>query len=446
VTHDTPPPAGKTATPGPVGRQQLQALSLLAEDLYDGLDRLREQYGPSFRVGMGRAQVLWLSSPSSAEALLARPPADLTMRKAYSFLEPVGGRGALIATDGVPHGTRRSDLTRRFYGSDGSMWIESLRERFPAWLDQHAQLQVVPSFLDAVRPLLLDVVLDTMVGRSSLAEDRTWKQQVMALMEHSTRSLTEQFIRVPLPGSSWASFLATRREVDRALNAAIDERLAQGTPDDGTFDVLDLVVSMAEKGRYPAGGARRAIRDEIMGLISAGFETTASASTWALAYTQSEPVWGSELKRRLQDLSAKEVLTDPWVDAFLNEVLRLRPPAPVMLRRATRRTQIDGHTVPKGSLVAFTVWLLHRDGDLHADAATFNPERFLDTKPERWSFLPFGYGERYCIGGPMARTLIKGLLHQLYQQADVSRMPVSMKPTGLSLRPTARFEVTLNQK
>lgn len=443
MQDDTSPPPAIGRTPGPRGREQLDALSLLAEDLYEGLDRLRAQYGPAFRIGMGRTQVLWLSSPSSAKSLLRTPPADLTMRKAYSFLEPVGGHGALIATDGAPHDLRRADLTRRFYGGSGTAWVERLDARFEPWLDSYANAASVPSFLDAVRPLLLDAVVDAMVGRSALAADAAWKGRMMALMEHATRSIGEQLMRVPLPGTSWASFLATRREVDRALYAAIDERLSSQEPHDDEADVLDLVVSMAQRGRYNEKAVRRGIRDEIMGLISAGFETTASAATWAVAYAQTEPVWGRDLKRRLREQTLSDTLSDPWVDAFVSEVLRLRSPAPVMLRRAVRRTRIDGHMVPKGSLVAFTVWLLHRDANVHADPHSFNPGRFLDDPPSRWSFLPFGYGARYCIGGPMAKALVKGLLHRLYQAADIVGGPFDMKPAGLSLRPASDVELTL---
>lgn len=428
-----------SVAPGPQGWAQLRVLRTLTEDLYGALDRMRETYGPTFRIGRGRAQILWIASPSGAADLLGKKRPDLTMGRAYTFLEPVGGPGALIAADRPAHGQRRRPLHPSFQSRQEPQWTERLDHHVGTWLAARARDGESFPFLASLRPVLLDVVVDLMLGRSALAADTRWKQGLLRMMAYSTRPLAQQWRKIPLPGSAWARFRAVRAEVDERLAEAVRERLDRGSPaPDEAGDLLDVILRMADAGVYEPSGRERlhAIRDEIMGLVSAGFETTSSAAAWTLAFAESKNGTGTAFRQRLAELPPEAVQEDPLVDAFLQETLRLRPPAPVLLRRARESTAVDGCHVPRGSRIALATWLLHRDPALHPQPHLFAPERFEDHPPDRWAYLPFGYGARHCIGGAMARTLLKRTAWWLYGPHDTCAVHnLSLQPFGMALRP-----------
>ena len=439
VPSSRPSPDRAKRAPGPQGREQLRALRTLSADLYGTLDRLHGEHGPIFRIGRARAQVLWVASPSAAADLLGRKRPDLTMGKAYTFLEPVGGEGALIAADRPAHGQRRRPLQPSFQATQVRQWSERLDHHVGPWLEAKVRGGESFPFLASLRPVLLDVVVDLMLGRSALAGDPVWKEQLLGMMAYSTRPLGQQWLKVPLPGTAWARFRVAREEVDRRLEEAVRERVATGAPPAGQAgDLLDVILGMAEAGAYETSGREplRAIRDEIMGLVSAGFETTSSAAAWTVAFAESENGTGTAFRQRLADLSPDALQDDPLVDAFLQETLRLRPPAPVLLRRARETTAVDGFHVPRGSRIALATWLLHRDPSLHPQPHRFAPERFRDGKPDRWAYLPFGYGARHCIGGAMARTLLKRTAWWVYGRHDtVEAHNLTLQPVGMALRP-----------
>jgi cytochrome P450 len=361
------------------------------------------------------------------------------MGKAYTFLEPVGGQGALIAADRPAHGHRRRPLQPSFQATQVQRWSERLDHHVGSWLEAKAHRGESFPFLASLRPVLLDVVVDLMLGRSALAEDTAWKERLLGMMAYSTRPLGQQWLKLPFPGTAWARFRAARAEVDRRLEEAVRERVDHGPPAPGeTSDLLDVILRMADAGVYEPSGREplRAIRDEIMGLVSAGFETTSSAAAWTVAFAESENGTGTAFRQRLAELSPDALQDDPLVDAFLQETLRLRPPAPVLLRRARESTAVDGYHVPRGSRIALATWLLHRDPALHPQPHLFAPERFRDSKPDRWAYLPFGYGARHCIGGSMARTLLKRSAWWLYGKHDtVEVRNLSLQPVGMALRP-----------
>jgi cytochrome P450 len=209
--------------------------------------------------------------------------------------------------------------------------------------------------------------------------------------------------------------------VDRLLAAEIRRRRAD--PGDGD-DILSLLLAARDADGRPVD--EQTLRDEIITLLMAGHETTATSIAWAF-------------ERLVRDLDRLERLagdTDrTYADAVVKETLRLRPPIPVVVRRLQRPLRIRGQWLPGGALVAPSAHLVHRRAEIYPDPHRFIPERFLGQRPGTYSWIPFGGGVRRCLGAGFAMLEMRVVL------AAVLRT-VALEPVGES-EPAVRRAVTL---
>jgi cytochrome P450 len=213
------------------------------------------------------------------------------------------------------------------------------------------------------------------------------------------------------------------RSVLGRVDALIDEEIAERRVRPGD-DVLSLLLQARHEGGEPM--TEQEIRDELMTLLVAGHETTATALSWALERLARHPhAW-----QRLRDDG------EPYADAIVKETLRLRPVLPVVVRKLTRDHTVAGMELPKGTVVAPCIWLMHRRADLYADPAAFRPERFLGVKPGTYTWIPFGGGVRRCLGAAFAEMEMRTVLRALAERFDVS-------PAVDGAEPVRRRAITL---
>ena len=158
------------------------------------------------------------------------------------------------------------------------------------------------------------------------------------------------------------------------------------------------------------------LRDELLTLLTAGHETTATALAWAVERLVRHP---SALERLTEEVRAGD---EDYVDAVIRETLRLRPVIPFVGRRLTEPQTIAGHDLPAGARVAPSIHLVHRREDLYPQAAAFRPERWLGVRPNPYTFLPFGGGMRRCLGASFAETEMRAVLAAVV--AKVRLVPV----------------------
>jgi cytochrome P450 len=216
-------------------------------------------------------------------------------------------------------------------------------------------------------------------------------------------------LRRDFPGSPWTRFLRLQAEVDALIFEQIDERRASGEQRD---DILALLLS----ARDDAGGemTRQELRDELMTLLVAGHETTASELAWAVERLLRTP---AVLDRLTREVRAGD---DAYLDATINETLRRRP---VLVNAEPRLTmcevRIGGWTYPAGAILGVNAYLVHHDPAIYPDPYAFRPERFLDQAPGTYTFLPFGGGRRRCIGAAFATAEMNVVLRALLEAADL---------------------------
>jgi cytochrome P450 len=257
--------------------------------------------------------------------------------------------------------------------------------------------------------------------------------------------------RTTLPGR-FDQLRRAMHMIDDVVNEIIDSRTAHG----GSLDDDLLGLLLAARDDHGQAMSRRQVRDELVTIMLAGHETTASALAWLWMLLAQHPEAMERMTTEIRDSlgdrvpDAGDVARLPWTRAALQEAMRLYPPAWVLEREARIDDELDGQRVPRGATVIFPVHLIHRDQRWWPNADLFDPGRFLPgaPPPERGTYLPFGAGRRICVGATFALTegtLIAAMLVQRFRlelDAEAQIVPsatVTLRPRGgLPMLVTAR--------
>jgi len=238
-----------------------------------------------------------------------------------------------------------------------------------------------------------------------------------------------------------AGFERAVAEADARLLAEIARRRTDPALDERD-DILALLLQARDEHGAPM--TDRELRDELVTLLLAGHETTATALAWAFDYLLHD---AQALARLTDACRSNGGGDDDYLDAVIHEVLRLRPPVAFVDRRLTAPLELDGYRLPTGTIVAPCIYLAHRRPGLYPEASSFRPERFLERPPETYSWLPFGGGVRRCVGASFATFEMKVVLRTIVRLARLraaSGRPESATRRAIVLAPRrgARAVVT----
>lgn len=381
-------------------------MSGAAGDINRTVTELYEQYGQVFAFGLGSLRFVWLVGAEANRFVMEEAAPHLSLGNAYSFLRTIGGDSALITSDEPEHLRRRRLVQPAFHRTKlarldtliGARLSEVFRTFEGRTVDLYAELK------HQLLELICEILLDRVVRNTPLTAD------IARMMAFANLPMPAQLLKVPLPGTPWAHFVAARRRADRALYGEIARRRETGALGE---DVLGLLLEARDEDGH--GLSDREIRDQAISLVSAGFETTSAALTWAVYLVLGHP----KLKQTLRD--ALKTTDEPLLlSHIVKETLRLYPPAPVGLRQATCDLAFSGYHIPKSHLVAFSIYATHRSEALFTDARSFTPQRWETFKPEPYSYLPFGGGSRYCIGAGLATRIITLGLKSLFREYELT--------------------------
>jgi cytochrome P450 len=229
----------------------------------------------------------------------------------------------------------------------------------------------------------------------------------------------------------WAKFEGALRQVDELLYAEIAEHREK--PD---LEEREDVLSMLMVAEFEDGGrmSDTELRDQLMTLLLAGHETTATALAWTFDLLLRHP---RALERLREELAAGE---DEYLRATISESLRLRPVIPLAGRRLAKELVADGLTLPAGTDVTPAIWLAHTRADLYPEPYAFRPERFLDGNgPDTYGWVPFGGGIRRCIGASFAEFEMRIVLREVLTRCDLHKADPAPEKTG-------RRNITLSPK
>ncbi|OYN81653.1 cytochrome P450 [Mycolicibacterium sphagni] len=427
-----------TLPPGPPIPRAVQA-ALAVADRRAALRMVRRHYGSAFTLNLpifGRIVVL--SDPGQIRELFTAGAdvADTT----DANLGRVLGPDSMFALSGQRHRAHRKLLTPPFNGRRLAAY-EAIVEReaiaeFESWPQEHTF-----AALPAMMRITLNVILRAVFGADG--EEFTRLREILP----PAIQLGSKLALIPVPQwdwghlSPWGRFGQYRREYDRIVDRLIEKALA-----DPDLETRDDVLALMLLSRYEDGSAmtRGEIADELITLLTAGHETTATTLAWAVERLQRHPALLGRLVADLDDGS------EQFLSATILEVQRTRPVIDVTFRQVTAQELTLGPwTLPQGQSIVASIGLVHTDETVFPDAGRFDPERFLSRSPDPGEWIPYGGGIRRCIGAAFAnmemrvvlRTLLRDYTIRPSRARDESQMSrgVAIAPgKGALLRTTAR--------
>jgi cytochrome P450 len=422
------------------------------------LERNRARYGKRFTIRLPfNPPFVIHTDPEHVKQIYTAPPDVLAPGEGARVLEPVVGQNSVILLDGDAHMEQRKLILPAFHGERMERLTDFVTEITTAEIAGWGggELQLHPR----LQSLTLEIILRAVFGldrgprldalRKDLGRFLAYGESPMTLIPPPTdpkvrdRSM-QRFNRIgPLKG-----FLDVRNRIDDLLFDQVTERRAEGGED------RDDVLAMLLAARHEDGSemTRQELRDELMTLLVAGHETTASTLAWAFERLIREP----EVLARLTD-EVRAGDSEDYLLATIQETLRRRPVLPNTAPRLVKKpVEIGGwHYEPGPALVA-NAYLLHHDPDVYPDPYSFQPERFLDEKPGTYTWIPFGGGRRRCIGMSFAMLEMRIVLREVLRAYDLEagrrahevprRRNISVRPAhgarvGLARAPD-RVEVT----
>jgi cytochrome P450 family 110 len=258
------------------------------------------------------------------------------------------------------------------------------------------------------------------------------------MLEGLSHPLSASLLFLPMlrhdlgPLSPWGNFIRLRRQIDQLIYDEIaerrrtqnDQRESADASRSGTRnDILTLLMSARDEAGN--GLMDTELRDELMTLLIAGHETTATTLAWALYWIYRSPDVHGKLLEELESLDGNfdpaTLIRLPYLNAVCSETLRIYPVALLTFPRVTRsRVQLVGTTLEPGTLVTGCIYLAHRRAQVYRDPEEFRPERFLERHYSPFEFLPFGGGIRRCIGSAFAQFEMKLVLGNILSRFDLA--------------------------
>jgi cytochrome P450 len=226
---------------------------------------------------------------------------------------------------------------------------------------------------------------------------------------HPIRILAATMLRHDLgPGSPWRTFVRIRDEADELLYEEIARRRARP----GGDDMLSMLVEARDEDGH--GLDDRALRDELVTLLLAGHETTATGLAWAFERLVRHPAAMARLRETL------DAGDDTYLDAVIKETLRVRPVVLEVARHLMAPVEVAGYRLPAGTTVMSSVALLQLSSDHWREPAAFRPERFLAKPPDAYTWIPFGGGVKRCLGASFALLEMRVVMRELLRRLDLA--------------------------
>ncbi len=387
-----------------------------------------EEHGPIFSLRLLHTRSVFMLGPEANHFVTVAHPENFHWREgSFGDLIPLLGDGLLTIDDDY-HDRARAIMMPAFHREQVTAMLESMSAEAEAAISRLQPGEVVDLYA-WMRNLAMRIAMRALLG---LDPDGAGKGAVAA--EHFERALGFYGIDFALrllrgPGSPWRKLVSSRAVLDEIVFGEIARRRAEPNPD--SRDILSLLLSA--RGEAGEAFTDREVRDQVMTLMFAGHDTSTSTLTFMMHELARHP----DVLARLCDeqdriLGGAAPGVDqleremPYLDMVLDEVLRLYPPAWIGPRRAVREFEFGGCTVPKGAYVNYCSWASHRIPEVFPDPEAFVPERFTRERKAalpRGAYVPFGGGQRICIGKRFGQTEVKLVATMLLQRMRLDAMP-----------------------
>jgi cytochrome P450 family 135 len=377
------------------------------------LERCHRRYGDVFAMDFGQkhGRFIFIADPGLIRELFTEKRDCFFAGGPNSVLSPIVGTGSVLTTDGPRHLRQRKLLLPPFHGDRLEAYRSRVRALAEGTVRAWPENRVFP-VADSFQRMTLEVIIDVVFGVS----DEERRRRLLELIPPLTRAATTM-IFFPLlerdlgPLSVGGRVRRLREAVDELIHTEIAAHRSSEREGRSGDDILAMLIAARDEDGEALSDEE--LRDELMTLLFAGHETTATALAWSVDLVLQHP--------RVHGRLVEELRTngDRYLDAVIQETHRFRPTVPNVVRKATEDVELGGWLVPEGDVVAPAIHLVHRRADLYPDPNLFRPERFLDSRAETYGWIPFGGGIRRCIGASLAQLEMREALRVVFARVQL---------------------------
>jgi len=367
-------------------------------------------------------------------------------------LEPLIGDASVITIDGDRHKRRRQLVMPSFHGDRLAVYGDLICQ-LTHKACQQLTIGEVFSARTVTQAISLQVIFEVVLGLSEGEKNYQIKQLLTAMADRFNSPLASALLFIKNlqqdwgAWSPWGYFLRLRHQLNEFIYAELQER--RNHPDPNRRDILSLMMSAQDEEGQPMSD--KELRDEIMTLLFAGHETTATSMAWALYWLHQYPKIKAKLLQELGSLADKAdpmtIAKLPYLTAVCQETLRRSPVAMLTFPRiAQEPVEFLDYSFESGTIFMGCMYLTLQREDLYPNPKEFRPERFLERKYSSFEFIPFGNGARRCVGEALALYEMKLVLATIlshYQLEFADSRPEVPRRRGVTLAPAKGVQMKL---
>jgi cytochrome P450 len=406
-------------------------------------------------VGFGDT-VVFVNHPQAIQEILTNDRKKFTaVGELNGILKPLLGDNSVLMLESDRHKRQRQLVTPSFHGERmqayGQLICNASKKIFN-------QLPLNKPFVarNLTKEISLQVILQAIFGFYEGEKIQKLRQLLPLLLELFESPLSSSlflfsFLQQDLGAwSPWGNFLRVREKIDQFLYTEIAECQQQADPE--RIDILSLLISCRDEAGQPM--TDQELRDQLITLILAGYDTTATAMAWGLYWIHKQPLVCEKLLQELDILGDSpdpmSISRLPYLTAVCNETLRIHPVTMFSFPRVVQEPlELLGHSLEPGTILLPSIYLTHHRENLYPQSKQFKPERFIERQFSPYEFLPFGGGVRRCMGEALALFEIKLALATIvshYHLALVDQRPEQPQRRGFNLAPGSGVKMVMTDQ
>ena len=440
--------------PGPKVPATIQVLNWIFRPM-PYMVECAKTYGDLFTLKLQSSlpPLLFVHSPEAMQQILSNDhkeleaPGDLN-----SIFEYLLGKNSVISLSGKEHQRQRQLIMPPFHGERMRTYAEIIENITIKTINKQPKNQPF-NIRNVSQEITLGVMMEAVFGIYEGERPEKLKQLLCEIIEQSSSRLSVTFLYFPqlkeMFGISeiWKQKMKKLEESDQIIYQEIQERRENFDP--SRTDILTLLMAARDEEGQPMTDEE--LRDELMTLLVAGHETTATAISWAFYWIHKLPEVRQKLLVELDSLGenpdSNTIFKLPYLTAICNETLRIYPVGMLTFPRKVKTPiSVCGHQLEPGTIIMGSIYLTHQREDIYPQPEKFNPERFLERQFSPYEFLPFGGGARRCIGLAFAQMEMKLILAKVmktWSMQLINTQEIKPQRRGLVTGPNAPINLVI---
>ncbi|RQH49132.1 cytochrome P450 [Okeania hirsuta] len=438
---------------GPKTPPLFQRLQLVLAPL-NTLESYAKKYGDIFTMITAAGKVVMVSSPQALQEILTKDNNEYEA-PGSKILQPFFGEYSMLSLEGDRHRRERKLLMPPFHGDRMRNYGELICN---ITKEAASNLKVSETFIarKLMQEITIQVILQAIFGLYDSPRLSQIRSMLADFIELTASPLRASLLFFPWlqkdlgPWSPWGKYKCQQQKLDELLYTEIATRRSQLDPN--RTDILTLMLlARDEEGQ---GMTDQEIRDELITMLVAGHETTATAIAWAVYWVHKQP---EVYQKLMEELTTLEIDADPmtifrlpYLTAVCQETLRIYPVAILTFPRRTKQSiELQGYSLEAGTMIQGSIYLTHQREDLYSEPKKFKPERFLERQFSPYQYLPFGGGSRRCLGMALANFEMRLVLATILSNLEMElaeNQPVKPQRRGLTLGPKGGVKMLMKGK